>query len=133
MQGVCVCVRRPAPQGTVQPPAQPAHCVCTACGACCLPGTLNTAAGGSRWLWLHKVGARRLSTATAAGCGTCLLLLPGKPEVVLCCCCAVLLLLCALGQGVPAMALSLADHKAKHTQHYAAPCEVAVTLIEVLY
>jgi hypothetical protein len=34
-------------------------------------------------------------------------------------------------QGVPAIALSLADHKATQTQHYAAPSEVAVTLIEV--
>lgn len=35
-------------------------------------------------------------------------------------------------KGVPAIALSLADHKATQTQHYAAPAEVAVTLIEAL-
>lgn len=38
---------------------------------------------------------------------------------------------CAVLQGVPAIALSLADHKATQAQHYAAPSEVAVTLIEV--
>jgi hypothetical protein len=37
----------------------------------------------------------------------------------------------AVPQGVPAIALSLADHKATQMKHYAAPAEVAVTLIQV--
>lgn len=42
-------------------------------------------------------------------------------------------LLCCLSwcQGVPAVALSLADHKAKQMQDYASPAAIAVTMIEV--
>lgn len=56
----------------------------------------------------------------------------GMHPTYFCCavaCCAVLCR--AVLQGVPAIALSLADHKATQTQHYAAPSDVAVTLIEV--
>jgi broad specificity polyphosphatase/5'/3'-nucleotidase SurE len=39
---------------------------------------------------------------------------------------------CACVQGVPAIALSLADHQAKQQQHYTAPAALAVSLIAAM-